>query len=304
MAAGKARDRQPVAIRQFDGAKSRFLRTANDYSSYMKRNGIWGSYLEAGIIAKILGIPLLIWNKNSRRCYDILNYRPGINTCASTIHIIYSNGNHYDALIFQGSSLENEQMTLSIIGDRSTSATRPHSIQSSVDNAANGTLLSDAHCNKRKFAVSTQDSLPVGKRLHSQSIRILQSAYNKQLTSNQASKDRISMNKRQREECPSDNGKVSPVSRILGKPVRQKFVHESTLGNAHVTKSSYNCDLNQTGDLPYLIRIVRPYPPTPLNQNIGTRRISIRDERILKRLAPDGCNTLTRRPQKRRRAMP
>jgi hypothetical protein len=38
------------------------------------------------------------------------------------IQIIYSNGNHYDALIFQGSRWENEQMTLSRIGDRSTSA--------------------------------------------------------------------------------------------------------------------------------------------------------------------------------------
>jgi hypothetical protein len=195
-------------------------------------------------------------------------------------------------------------MTLSIISDHSTSATRPYIIQSSVDHAANETLLSDAHCSKRKFADSTQDSLPVGKRLHSRSIRTLPSAYDEQLTSNQASIDKISMNKRQREECPYDNGKASQVSRILGKPVRQKLVHESTLSNAHVTKSSYNCDLNQTGDLPDLIRIVRSYPPTPLDQNIGTRRISVRDERIMKRLAPDGCNTLTRRPQKRRRAMP
>jgi hypothetical protein len=82
------------------------FKDANDYSSYMKRNGIWGSYLEAEVIAKLLEIPLLIWNKHTRRCYEILNYRPGINTCASTIHIIYSNGNHYDALIFEGSRWE------------------------------------------------------------------------------------------------------------------------------------------------------------------------------------------------------
>jgi hypothetical protein len=44
---------------------------ANDYSSYMERNGIWGSYLEADDIAKILGIPFLIWNKHTRHCYDI-----------------------------------------------------------------------------------------------------------------------------------------------------------------------------------------------------------------------------------------
>jgi hypothetical protein len=164
----------------------------------MKRNGIWGSYLEAEVIAKLLGIPLLIWNKHTRRCYDILNYRPGMNTCASTIHIIYSNGNHYDALIFQGSRWENEQMTLSTIGDRSTSAARPHIIQSSVDNAANETLLSTAYCSKGKIADSTQDSLPAGKRLHSQSTRTLPSAYNEQLTSNEASKDKSSMNKRKR----------------------------------------------------------------------------------------------------------
>jgi hypothetical protein len=112
------------------------FKDANDYSSYMKKNATWGSYLEADVIAKLLGIPLLIWNKHTRRRYDILNYRPGINTCARTIHIIYSNGNHYDAQIFQGSRWENEQMTLSIIGDRSTSAARPHIIQSSVDKAS------------------------------------------------------------------------------------------------------------------------------------------------------------------------
>jgi hypothetical protein len=147
----------------------------------MKRNGIWGSYLEAEVIARFLGIPLLIWNKHTRRCYNILNYRPGINSCASTIHVIYSNGNHYDALIFQGSRWENEQMTLSLIGDRSTSAMRPQVIQSSVNNAANETLLSTTRCSKRKTADSTQDSLPIGKRHHSHSIRTLPSAYNEQL---------------------------------------------------------------------------------------------------------------------------
>jgi hypothetical protein len=165
------------------------FKDANDYSSYMKRNGIRGSYLEAEVIAKILGIPLLIWNKHTRRCYDIFNYRPGINSCASTIHVIYSNepnGNHYDALIFQGSRWENEQMTLSLLRDRSTSAMRPHVIQSSVDNAANETLLSTTRCSKRNIADSTQDSLPIGKRHHSQSIRTLPSAYNEQLsTSNE-----------------------------------------------------------------------------------------------------------------------
>jgi hypothetical protein len=74
-------------------------------------------------------------------------------------------------------------------------------------------------------------------------------------------------------------------------------------GNAHLTKSSDNCNLNQTSDLPHLICAMRPYPPTPLNNNTGTTRITVREKRILKRLAPDGCNTLTRRPQKRRRAL-
>jgi hypothetical protein len=37
------------------------FKDANDYSSYMRRNGIWGSYLETEVIAKFLGIPLLIW---------------------------------------------------------------------------------------------------------------------------------------------------------------------------------------------------------------------------------------------------
>jgi hypothetical protein len=187
-------------------------------------------------------------------------------------------------------------MTLSIIGDRSTLEARPHIIQSSVDNAANETLLSTTRCNKRKIVDSTQDSLPVGKRLYCQSIKTLPSAYNEQLTSNEASKDITSVNKRKREKCPYDKSKV---------PFRQKIVQESTSGNARLTKSSYNCsDLNRTQDLLDLIRVMRPYPPTPLNNNTGTTRITVRDERILKRLAPNGCNTLTRRPQKRRRAMP
>jgi hypothetical protein len=38
------------------------FKDANDYSSYMKRNGIWGSYPEAEVIGKLLGIPLLIGN--------------------------------------------------------------------------------------------------------------------------------------------------------------------------------------------------------------------------------------------------
>jgi hypothetical protein len=266
----------------------------------MKRNGIWGSYLEAEVIAKLLGFPLLIWNKHTRRCYDISNYRPGINTCASTIHINYSNGNHYDALIFQGSRCENEQMTLAIIGDRSTSATRPHILQCSIDNAENEILSSTTRCGKRKVAESTQDSLPAGKSLHSQTIE--PSAFNEQLTSNEASKDSPSMNKRKREKCPHDKSKVSQVSGILGKPFRRKLVQESTSSNAHLTKSSYNCDPHQMQDLPDLTHAMRPYPPTPLNYSTGARRITLR-ERILKRLAADGCNTLTRRPQKRRRAM-
>jgi hypothetical protein len=195
-------------------------------------------------------------------------------------------------------------MTLSIIGDRSTSAARPHIIQSSVDNAANETLLTTTRCSKRKVADSTQDSLPVGKRLHSQSITALPSAYNEQLTSNEASKDKTAMNERKREKCPYDKSKVSQVSRTLGKPFRQKTVQQSTSDNAQLTKSSDNCDINQTQDLLDLIPVMRPYPPTLLNNNKGTRRITVRDERILKRLAPDGCNTLTRRPRKRRRAMP
>jgi hypothetical protein len=69
-------------------------------------------------------------------------------------------------------------MKLSKIGDRSTSAARPHDIQSSVDDAANGTLLSTTHCSKRKIADCKQDFLPIGKRLHSRSIRSLPSAYN------------------------------------------------------------------------------------------------------------------------------
>jgi hypothetical protein len=137
-------------------------------------------------------------------------------------------------------------VTLSIIGDRSTSAARPHIIQSSSDNAANETLLSTTPCNKRKIADITQDSLPVGKRLHSQSIDILPSAYNEQLTSNEASKDKTSMNKRKRKKCPYDKSNVSQVSRILKKPFCHETVQESTSGNAHLTKSSDNCDLDQT----------------------------------------------------------
>jgi hypothetical protein len=191
---------------------------ANDYSLYMKRNGIWGSYLEAEVIAKLLGFPLLIWNKHTRRCYDILNYRSGINSCASTIHIIYSNGNYYDALKFQGSKCENEQMTLAIIGDRLTSATRPHILQSSVDNVENEIKSSTTRCGKRKNAERRQDSLRAGKRLHFQTIRTLPSSFNEQLTSNEASKDSSSINKRKREKCPYDKSKVSQVSGILGKP--------------------------------------------------------------------------------------
>jgi hypothetical protein len=213
------------------------FKDANDYSSYMKRNGSWGSYLEAEVIAKILNIPLRIWNKHTRRCYDILNYRPGTNTCASTIHIIYSNGNHYYALIFQGSRWKNKQMTLSVIGDRLTLAARPHHIPSSANNVANETLLSITHCSKRENADETQYSLLVGKRLHSESIRTLPSAYNEQLTSNEASKDKTSiLNKRKREKCPYDKSKALQGSRILGKPFRQKPVQKSTSDNACLTK--------------------------------------------------------------------
>jgi hypothetical protein len=67
-------------------------------------------------------------------------------------------------------------MKLSIIGDRLTSAARPHIIQSSVDNAANETLSSITRFSKRKIADSTQDSLPVGKRLRFQFTRTLPSA--------------------------------------------------------------------------------------------------------------------------------
>jgi hypothetical protein len=108
--------------------------------------------------------------------------------CASTIHIIYSNGNHYyDALIFQGSTWETKQMTLSIIGDRSTSAARPQIAQSSVDNAANETT----HCSKRNIADSTHDSSPARKRLRSQPIITLPPACNEQLPANEASKDKL-----------------------------------------------------------------------------------------------------------------
>jgi hypothetical protein len=165
------------------------------------------------------------------------------------------------------------------------------------------TLLSTTRCSKRNIADSTQDSLPTGKRLHSQTIRTLPSAYNDQLTSNEVSEDKTSMNKRKREKCPYNKTKVSQVSRNLGKPFRNKIIQQSTSGNAQLTKSSDNCDVNQTQVLPDLIRVMRPYLSTSLN-NKGTGRITVRDEMILKRLAPDGCNTLTRRPQKRRRAMP
>jgi hypothetical protein len=67
--------------------------------------------------------------------------------------------------------------------------------QSSNDNAADETLLSTTHCNKRKIADSTQVSLPVGKRLHTLSIRTLPSANNEQLTFNEASRYKTSMNK-------------------------------------------------------------------------------------------------------------
>jgi hypothetical protein len=117
-------------------------------------------------------------------------------------------------------------MTLSIIGDRSSSATRPHIIQSSVDNAANETLLTATRCSKRKIADSTQDPLPVGKRLHSQSVRTPQSAYNEKLTSNEASKDKTTISKQKREKCPYDKSRVLQVSGILGK-----------------SKSDYICDL-------------------------------------------------------------
>jgi hypothetical protein len=110
-------------------------------------------------------------------------------------------------------------------------------------------------CSKRKIADSTQDSLPIGKRHHSQSIRTLPSAYNEQLsTSNEALKDKTSMKKRKREKCPYDKSKVSQTSRILGKTFCQEYVQESTSGNAHLTKSSYNCGLNQTQDLPAFVK--------------------------------------------------
>jgi hypothetical protein len=189
--------------------------------------------------------------------------------------MIYSNGNHYDAFTFQGSRWENEQMTLSLINDRSTSATRPHIIQSSFDNAAYETLLTATRCSKRKIADSTQEPLPIGKKLHSQSIRSLQTAYNEQLnTLNEASKENASMNKRKHGKY--DKSKESEVSRILAKSFRRKLVRESTLGNAKLTKTSYNNELIHTRDLLDLIRVIRPYPPIPLDRNTCTRSISAR----------------------------
>jgi hypothetical protein len=193
-------------------------------------------------------------------------------------------------------------MTLSVIGDRSTSAARPYILQSSDDNAANETLSSTPHCSKRKTADSAQDLMPVGKRLHSQSS--LPSAFNAQLTSIKATKNKISMNRRKREKSLYHKRKLTQGSRFLEEPFCQKIVQELTSDKAHLTKPRYNCNLHQTQDLPHLIRVMRPCPPTPLNNNTGTTKTTIRDERILKRLAPDGCNTITRRPQKRRRVTP
>jgi hypothetical protein len=133
------------------------------------------------------------------------------------------------------------------------------------DDAANETLLSTTRCSRRKIADSTQDSLPIGKKHHSQSIRTLPSAYNEQLsTSNEASKDKTSIRKRKREKCPYDKSEVSQISTILGKPFCQKYVQESTSGNAPLTKTSFNCGLNQTQDLPILLSVMRPFPPTLL----------------------------------------
>jgi hypothetical protein len=87
------------------------------------------------------------------------------------------------------------------------------------------------------------DSLSAGKILHSQPIKTLLSAYNEQLTANEASPDRTSGNKQKRENCPYDQDKVLQVSRILGKPFRQELVQESTSGNALLTKSSDTCEL-------------------------------------------------------------
>jgi hypothetical protein len=194
-------------------------------------------------------------------------------------------------------------MTLAIIGDRSTSATRPHILQSSVDNAENKILSSTTCCGKRKDAESMQDSLPAGKSLHSQTARTLPSAFNEQLTSNEASKDSSSINKRKRNKCSYDKSKVSQVSGILEKLFRRKAVQEPTSNNAQLTKSSYNRDLHYLQNLPDLTPAIRPYPPTPLNYSTSARRITVRDKRILKRLAAAGCNTLTRRSQKHRDAM-
>jgi hypothetical protein len=170
-------------------------------------------------------------------------------------------------------------MTLSIIGDHLTSATRPHNIQCSANSAANETLLTTTHCSKRKIADEMHYSLPVGKRLHSQSIRTLTSAYNEQLISNEASKDKNSiLNKRKREKCPydkTDKSKASQVSKILGKSLHQKSVEESTSGVARLTKSCDNSDVNHTQDLPDLMHVMRPYPPTPVNNNTGTRKITV-----------------------------
>jgi hypothetical protein len=152
-------------------------------------------------------------------------------------------------------------------------------------------LLSTTHCSKRKIADSTHNSLPAGKILHSQPITTLPSAYNEQFTANEASKDKTSVNKRKREKCSYDKNKVLQVSRILGKPFRQKLVQESTSGNAYLTKSNDNCELDQTQDLPDLTRVMRPYPSTPLNNNTGTRKITVRDERILKRLGLQHVNS-------------
>jgi hypothetical protein len=152
-----------------------------------------------------------------------------------------------------------------------------------VTNAANETILLTTRCSKRKIADGTQDSLPIGKKHHSQSIRTLLSAYNEQLsTTNEASKDKTSMNKRKHGKCPYDKSKVSQILRILGKFFSQTYVQESTSGNEHLTETIHNCNLHHMHDLPDLLSVTRPCPPTLINSNIGTRRITIQDERILK----------------------
>lgn len=71
--------------------------TAQDYCEYITAPNSWGSTIEAHVASILLGLPLIVRNADGTYSPGLLNYVPD----RLPLHIVYSNGNHFDALLPQ-----------------------------------------------------------------------------------------------------------------------------------------------------------------------------------------------------------